>query len=76
MDTTDLKDAIILLSGNPGFQRLIAGVDALREEEISLLSLESTVSNPQTLAAVAGAIKAYDAIRALWADEQRQAQEL
>lgn len=69
----DLKESLALLVHQPAFIALMAAVDQQRESEIAQLSDKDIVGNPQNLAAVAGAVRAYDSIRDLWAQVRTEA---
>ena len=69
----DLKISLALLIHQPAFIAFIAAVDSQREAEISSLGSDAVVGNPQTLAAVAGAVRAYDSIRSLYAELRERA---
>jgi len=64
----DLKTSLTLLAHQPAFIAFMEAINAARETEISQLGSDAVIGNPQNLAAVAGAIRAYDNIRSLWGE--------
>jgi hypothetical protein len=71
----DLKTSLALLAHQPAFLAFMEAINNAREAEIAQLGSDAVVGNPQTLAAVAGAVRAYDNVRGLWADALDAAKE-
>lgn len=62
----ELKHSLTLLAHQPAFIAFMEAINDAREAEIAQLGSDATLGNPQTLAAVAGAVRTYDNILGLW----------
>lgn len=71
----ELRTSLALLAHQPAFLAFMDAINQAREAEIAQLGSDAVIGNPQNLAAVAGAVRAYDNIRSMWTDLEAAAKQ-